>query len=61
MIEYVSRNNTVGAHRMATAAAKRQVSEPRSSCGTVQDVDRPEDVVAAEPVVLDRAHGCPPK
>jgi tetratricopeptide (TPR) repeat protein len=36
MIKYVSRNNTVGEHRMTVAAAKRQVSEPRSSYGTVQ-------------------------
>jgi hypothetical protein len=36
MIKYVSRNSMVGQHCMTFARTKRQVSGPRSSCGTVQ-------------------------
>jgi putative transposase len=36
MIKYVSRNSTVGEHRMILARTKQQFSGPRSRCGTVQ-------------------------
>jgi hypothetical protein len=42
VIKYVSRNSTVGEHGTTWGKAKRQVSEPTSSNGTVQDVaERP--------------------
>jgi hypothetical protein len=46
MIKYISRNNTVGQHRMTTRRTKRQVTTPAPSYGTVQGIRR----IADQPV-----------